>query len=195
MGRMIGQIFMKDFGEWTKEEQEAFAETINYPVRKAAHATEYAVLGILVLVRCKYQKKWNRKRMILTAWGISTMYAATDEIHQLFVPGRACMVTDVMIDSAGALTGILFASALAAIIIGRNREQKHTEMRKQKMEIKLAKSAGFCFGVKRAVDMVYEQAQKREERLDAGEEQVPDIYTFGPVIHNEEVVKDLKKEE
>ncbi len=36
------------------------------------------------------------------------------------------------------------------------------------MEIKLAKSAGFCFGVKRAVDMVYEQAQKREERLDAG---------------------------
>ena len=61
------------------------------------------------------------------------------------------------------------------------------------MEIKLAKSAGFCFGVKRAVDMVYEQAQKREERLDAGEEQVPDIYTFGPVIHNEEVVKDLKK--
>lgn len=89
VGRMIGQIFMKDFGEWTKEEQEAFAETINYPVRKAAHATEYAVLGILVLVRCKYQKKWNRKRMILTAWGISTMYAATDEIHQLFVPGRA----------------------------------------------------------------------------------------------------------
>ena len=87
MGRMIGQIFMKDFGEWTKEEQEAFAETINYPVRKAAHATEYAVLGILVLVRCKYQKKWNRKRMILTAWGISAMYAATDEIHQLFVPG------------------------------------------------------------------------------------------------------------
>ena len=108
-----------------KEEQEAFAETINYPVRKAAHATEYAVLGILVLVRCKYQKKWTRKCMILTAWGISTMYAATDEIHQLFVPGRACMVTDVMIDSAGALTGILFASALAAIIIGRNREQKH----------------------------------------------------------------------
>ena len=37
------------------------------------------------------------------------------------------------------------------------------------MEIKLAKSAGFCFGVKRAVDMVYEQAQKREERLDAVE--------------------------
>mgnify|MGYP002579704722 CR=1 FL=1 len=122
VGLQIGKIAVADFDAWTTEEQNAFAEKIEYPIRKMAHATEYAVLGILVLVRCKYQKKWNRKRMILTAWGISTMYAATDEIHQLFVPGRACMVTDVMIDSAGALTGILFASALAAIIIGRNRE-------------------------------------------------------------------------
>ena len=56
------------------------------------------------------------------------------------------------------------------------------------MEVKLAKTAGFCFGVKRAVDTVYEQARQRKERLDAGEENVPDIYTFGPVIHNEEVV-------
>lgn len=44
----------------------------------------------------------------------------------------------------------------------------------------LAKSAGFCFGVKRAVDMVYEQAGNK------------DVYTFGPIIHNEEVVKDLE---
>ena len=49
VGRMIGQIFMKDFGEWTKEEQEAFAETINYPVRKAAH-------GILVLEDASIRK-------------------------------------------------------------------------------------------------------------------------------------------
>ena len=61
------------------------------------------------------------------------------------------------------------------------------------MEVKLAKTAGFCFGVKRAVDTVYEQTRQRKERLDAGEENVPDIYTFGPVIHNEEVVKDLEK--
>ena len=49
------------------------------------------------------------------------------------------------------------------------------------MEIKLAKSAGFCFGVKRAVDTVYEQTGKKN------------VYTFGPIIHNEEVVKDLEK--
>lgn len=52
------------------------------------------------------------------------------------------------------------------------------------MEVIVAKSAGFCFGVKRAVDTVYDQIQKTKE--------VP-IYTYGPIIHNEEVVKDLEK--
>ena len=52
------------------------------------------------------------------------------------------------------------------------------------MEIKLAKTAGFCFGVKRAVDTVYEQVDHPE--------QTP-IYTFGPIIHNEEVIADLEK--
>ena len=48
-------------------------------------------------------------------------------------------------------------------------------------EVILAKSAGFCFGVKRAVDTVYEQTGKKN------------VYTIGPIIHNEEVVKDLEK--
>ena len=51
------------------------------------------------------------------------------------------------------------------------------------MNIVLAKSAGFCFGVKRAVEMVYKEAEKTG---------IP-IYTFGPIIHNEEVVNDLEK--
>ena len=51
------------------------------------------------------------------------------------------------------------------------------------MKIRVAKTAGFCFGVERAVNKVYEQAEKGRKP----------IYTFGPIIHNEEVVKDLKK--
>ena len=49
------------------------------------------------------------------------------------------------------------------------------------MEVILAKTAGFCFGVKRAVDTVYEQIETGKK-----------IYTYGPIIHNEEVVKDLE---
>ena len=51
------------------------------------------------------------------------------------------------------------------------------------MQVKMAKSAGFCFGVQRAVDTVYEQVEKG----------VRPIYTYGPIIHNEVVVKDLEE--
>ena len=50
------------------------------------------------------------------------------------------------------------------------------------MEVIVAKSAGFCFGVKRAVETVYAEVEKGKK-----------IYTFGPIIHNEEVVKDLEE--
>ena len=56
------------------------------------------------------------------------------------------------------------------------------------MKVTLAKSAGFCFGVKRAVDTVYRQLEKREKECS----KLP-IYTFGPIIHNEEVVRDLEE--
>lgn len=51
-----------------------------------------------------------------------------------------------------------------------------------KRTVTVAESAGFCFGVKRAVNMVYEEAAHAD---------LP-IYTYGPIIHNEEVVKDLE---
>ena len=51
------------------------------------------------------------------------------------------------------------------------------------MEVITAKSAGFCFGVKRAVEKVYEVADRKNDP----------VYTYGPIIHNEEVVKDLEK--
>ena len=51
------------------------------------------------------------------------------------------------------------------------------------MEVKLAKTAGFCFGVKRAVETVYSEVEKENNKP---------IYTFGPIIHNDEVVKDMR---
>ena len=47
-GLLIGEIFVPGFEDWTEEEQAAFAEKVDHPVRKTAHAAEYAVLGLLV---------------------------------------------------------------------------------------------------------------------------------------------------
>ena len=56
------------------------------------------------------------------------------------------------------------------------------------MNVILAKSAGFCFGVKRAVNMVYEEIEKNSSIENTTN--IP-IYTYGPIIHNDEVVKDF----
>ena len=50
------------------------------------------------------------------------------------------------------------------------------------MKVELAKMAGFCFGVNRAVDTVYQEAVEHSP-----------VYTYGPIIHNEEVIADLKR--
>lgn len=51
------------------------------------------------------------------------------------------------------------------------------------MEVKLAERMGFCFGVKRAVDTVYEQIKNGKN-----------IYTYGPIVNNEEVVRELAEQ-
>ena len=53
-------------------------------------------------------------------------------------------------------------------------------------KVTVAKSTGFCFGVERAVDQVYEQIEAVKNKKASGP-----IYTYGPIIHNEEVVRDL----
>lgn len=75
-------------------------------VRKTAHFAEYAALGFLlasVFVSFGLKTKLN----IPTAFIIGVLYAVSDEIHQYFVPGRSCQISDILLDSAGVITGIL----------------------------------------------------------------------------------------
>lgn len=79
-------------------------------VRKAAHSFVYFVLAILfyhMFQATKYEKK-----KILLALLCSFLYACSDEFHQVFIPGRAGMLQDVMIDTCGACAGLLCTSAI-----------------------------------------------------------------------------------
>jgi VanZ family protein len=77
----------------------------NRILRKNAHYFAYLVLGILVInaLRISGVKGW---RVCVLALGICVLYAVSDEVHQLFVPGRGGQVRDVLIDSAGATVGL-----------------------------------------------------------------------------------------
>lgn len=80
-------------------------EQLNHIVRKNAHFFAYLILAILVRNALKRGKIPERKNLLL-AIGLCVLYAASDEFHQIFVPGRGPQVKDVFIDSAGAVVGI-----------------------------------------------------------------------------------------
>ena len=84
------------------------ASTLVFIVRKTAHFTEYAILGILfVFFFRQFFPQKNSSRYFILAILFSFFYACTDEIHQLFIPGRSGQFTDVLIDTLGASFGCL----------------------------------------------------------------------------------------
>lgn len=78
---------------------------LNHIIRKNAHFFTYFVLGILVLNAFRRSGVIGYRSLVL-ALLICTLYAISDEVHQLFVPGRGGQVQDVIIDSLGAAAGI-----------------------------------------------------------------------------------------
>ncbi len=89
------------------EEIQQVIDVSVFIVRKTAHFAEYAVLGFLTACVCtSFYLKTKQTLLISSATGI--LYAISDEIHQYFVPGRACQIRDVLIDSSGVISGIVF---------------------------------------------------------------------------------------
>ena len=71
------------------------------PVRITDHFCVYLILGLLVMNCFKINKKY-----IIYSIIICLLYSISDEIHQIFVPGRSCELLDIMIDTLGSLLGI-----------------------------------------------------------------------------------------
>jgi VanZ family protein len=88
--------------------------SLNRFIRKNAHFIAYLVLGMLVInaMRCG---GFSGYKSTLLALFLCIIYAISDEIHQLFVPGRGCQVIDVMIDSAGSASGIFLYMICAGL--------------------------------------------------------------------------------
>lgn len=122
VGRIVARIFHSDFESWTIDEQEDYVSRISYPVRKTAHAMEYALLCFLFAGVAWPFCSWRR---ILSPWICAVLYAFSDEIHQLFVPQRTCSLTDVCIDGAGAACG-LFAMWIIFFLSGKIIKHRRT---------------------------------------------------------------------
>ena len=106
------------------------AETLDFLhhiIRKCGHLTEYFILSMLILRGIRAGEKGMHLRWALVTILIVAGYAALDEYHQSFVPGRTAAVGDVLIDTSGGIAAQIVASLF--VLLGKAREKRHEEER------------------------------------------------------------------
>ena len=109
----------------------ASAETLDFLhhiIRKCGHLTEYFILSMLILRGIRAGEKGLYLRWVLVTILIVACYAALDEYHQSFVPGRTAAVGDVLIDTTGGIAAQIVASLF--VLLGKAREKRHEDERK-----------------------------------------------------------------
>ncbi len=108
-------IIYSDFDTLSLEQQSEITYNITFFVRKSAHFLEYFVLGILSAIVVFTFKESNVFVKTFSAIGFSVFYAISDEVHQYFVPGRACRLLDICIDSLGSIGAIVMVSLIVIV--------------------------------------------------------------------------------
>lgn len=84
-------------------------------IRTVAHCLEF--MGLSLLFFNAIYATWENDRTYFHAFKLTVLYAFIDEIHQIFVPGRAFQVSDLLVDSTGALIGVTASFILLKIIL------------------------------------------------------------------------------
>lgn len=127
--RLIAGIFRPGFGSLPAAEQAEIVASLQFLARKSAHFSIYMILGVLSFLAVISYEKLLFAIRLATSSGICLLYAASDEIHQLFIPGRSGEVRDVMIDFSGAVLGIALSMLVFLLIcrIKKKRTEKNEE--------------------------------------------------------------------
>lgn len=110
--------------EKTEQALSKQAESMQLVIRKSAHMGEFAILAALLFVHFNFYPLKIQQKLLL-ALAVTTGYAASDEIHQLFVPGRAGRLSDVCIDSLGGILGLIFCLIIIRLY---NRRKNKIEL-------------------------------------------------------------------
>jgi len=84
-------------------------------IRKWAHKIVYFVLGVLLVISIINTRFTNIGTYIIS-FIAATIYGATDEFHQMFIPGRGPLLSDVFIDSVSALSGVVFVALIIELL-------------------------------------------------------------------------------
>lgn len=90
----------------------------SFIVRKGAHFLEFA--GLCTLILNAFYHTYGKLRPILSV-SLTALYAASDEIHQIFIEGRACRLFDWFVDCSGAICAASVICLISAVFLKKNR--------------------------------------------------------------------------
>lgn len=125
----VAKVLRPDFTSMTQEARTSYLEWLSTIIRKNAHFCEFMLLGFNLMGAMRFHfPTLSDGACRLRALGIAVLYAASDELHQMFVGERSAQVLDVLIDSAGSLAGTLvFTLGLALLTwILRRKDQRQS---------------------------------------------------------------------
>lgn len=114
--------------DYNDNNRDSMIESVQFPIRKAAHMTEYAVLSVLIMLALIVDGLKGIRLPVISSI-IATVFAATDEFHQKFVPGRYGCLRDVFIDAAGSIIGLMIAYVIYKNM-GKHKENKYMQSKK-----------------------------------------------------------------
>ncbi len=100
---------------------DAVVRIIHGVIRKMAHFSLFFILGITSADSSHRLFGFTGMKLFLYTLAFCVLYAISDELHQIFVPGRAAMVRDVCIDSSGSICGIALFILVRALIVRRKK--------------------------------------------------------------------------
>lgn len=118
ISEFVARLFVPDFEKLSEEEKKDAVSFVDVIVRKTAHFCIYGVLGGLICLASLGYAAIFKVHLFRTAL-LGALYAASDEIHQYFVPGRGPGILDVLIDSVGVICGAVFILLTARFILKR----------------------------------------------------------------------------
>ena len=121
---LIAQTVVPDYNEKNISEQIEITETIHLIIRKLAHFTEFGILGVLLAADIFLWWAPPKILLLTISFLLGSIYAASDEFHQRFVPGRSCELRDALIDSAGVLCGVALSVFVITAITRISVKQK-----------------------------------------------------------------------
>ncbi len=191
---VLAEKFYPNFEDLSETQQQEAVESLQFYVRKAAHAAEFAILGFLAFLTFISYVNLRFFTRCFWAFAVSAIYAASDEFHQRFVVGRSCELRDFLIDASAVFVAILLTALFVKIIAPLRRKTAFAGVNKKslvKLNTELYEQLDNSYfeqtNLKAEISNYKERIESLE--LELSQQKITEIQTFDCVDEGQQIME------